>query len=84
MGAGAIWNVCMCAEGRTPEYETREEYCILSVRKIKAPKLRACNLKFETGQNLPTVLKIVTCTTHANRHKPLLLQHATFTFGMVQ
>ena len=28
-------DVCMFAEGRTPEYKIREEYCILSVRKIR-------------------------------------------------
>ena len=42
------------------------------------------SIKFETGQKLPPVLKIVTC--HVCRHKPLLLQHMTrcSIFSMVQ
>ena len=41
----------------------------------QAARVRVCNyVEFETGQNLPPVLKIVTHTAHSpHRHKPLLL-----------
>ena len=41
----------------------------------RVARVRACNyVKFETGGNLPPVLKIVTHTAHAvHRHKTLLL-----------
>ena len=63
---GAIWEAEIAMKQANTARRMEGEWAGLGVEVRMAARVRACNyVKLNGSQNLPPVLKIVTCTVHA-------------------